>query len=1613
MLIHIDLIFVLQTLFMMLPFTTKNTKRFLQLFACLVLLLGFTPKIQAQPWLPKEEKGGQANFYEMQKAFNDFWAGKTPDKGKGYKAFKRWEWYWQTRINPDGSFPPAGIRQSEWDNYNSSKKGNGEGIEKAGNWTSLGPNSSNGGYAGIGRINCIAFDPSSSNIIWAGAAGGGLWKSTNNGSSWTTATDNLPVLGVSGIVIDPSNTNIMYIATGDGDASDTYSVGVLKSTNGGATWSTTGLNWSVTNSRVIRRLVQHNANGSILLAASSFGLWRTADAGVSWTQVLTGSFYDIESSPGDPNTLYASTGQRIYRSTNAGASWTETSFISGAGRIALAVTPANTSFVGALASSSSNSGFLGFYASTNSGQSFTVRSSSPNILGWNTTGSDTGGQGWYDLCLAIDPTNANIIYTGGVNTWKSTNGGTSWTINTMWYNVSGIATAHADKHDLIFQNNTTLWQANDGGVYRTTNGGSSWTDLTNGMVISQMYRLGVAQTNDAVITGLQDNGTKFRNAGGTWSDHIGGDGMECAIDPTNAAVMYGTVYYGEIYRTLNTGGNWANISDNIPGQPSGAWVTPYVLIPGNNQGIVAGYRDIYRSLNRGDSWTKISNGLITGTSYLQSVAVAPSNSNVIYTASYSSMFKTTNGGTSWTTVSAPITGSLTYIAVSNTDPNVLWIVMSNYNSGQKVFRSNDGGSTWTNISGTLPNLPVNCIVYQNNSSDGVYIGMDVGVFYRNNSMSDWVSFNTGLPNVVVTELDIQYNTNKIKAATYGRGLWESSLFSGDAPCATPTTSQLSATNITATGARLNTTVTSVNEYAWRYRSVGASTWITPAGTTSAFIDITGLNSGTNYEFQLQVRCGTTWSAWSVSQTFTTIVLPTGCANAITLTCGTPYSNTTNGQAVAFTTYNCAVWNESGPERVHTITTTVQGTLTATLSGLSADLDVFILSVCEPGTCLASGDASAVLANAAAGTYYIVVDGRNGASGAYTLTVDCPSNCTAPTAAQVFATSITETSVRFTCALQGYSQYGWRYRVVGSNTWIASVTSFSFQAISGLASGTQYEFQCQVNCGSAGWSAWSPVQTFTTTGASGICNAPLTSQLSATSISSSGAQLNCSLSGVSEYGWRYRVVGAATWTTPASTTAAQTVLSGLAAATNYEFQVQVRCGTIWSAWSGSQTFTTLAAASCDAPTLAQLSASNISTNSAQLNCSLSGVAEYGWRYRVVGAATWTSPATTTVGQAALAGLSAATNYEFQVQVRCNTLWSAWSVSQTFSTTAAATCDAPTLAQLSASNITTNGAQLNCSVAGVAEYAWRYRIVGAATWTSPANTLVGQTSISGLTAAANYEFQAQVRCNALWSAWSVSQTFSTPAAGAPPANDDPCSAITLTAVTPCTDISATNVAATITANPASSAVCPSTNAYDVWFKADVPANFRLGVITSAGTLTDAVMAFYTGSSCTTLTEWSCEDDNSATEPMPAMSYAGSPGTTIYVRVWGKNGATGTFNICAQNALASLAADNSGPEDYINNEETGRQNSAIPQALTMRLFPQPAQHEVTLEAEITTPGNLSIRFYDLNGTEVKRQNGHVSSPGIWRETINIRDLRSSVYVVALEVQGQVIMERLVVGQ
>ena len=772
---------------------------------------------------------GDLDFYDFQNAFYQEYpkdivkdgyklVNNKNEKIPYWKQFKRWEWQMESRVDKQtGNFPDKSASQVLQEFNQQGSQIQPQSINGGGSWSNTGPSGNYSGYSGTGRLNCVTFHPSDANTFWVGSPSGGVWKTTNGGTNWFALTDDNDVLGVSTIALHPNYTTnqTLFIGTGDrdggsiwtlggGQSNDNNGIGILKSTDDGNTWAATGLSFTTDQKVIINEILIDPNNASIMVAATSEGIYKSSDAGVNWVLNTIDNFnyIDLDFKPGDFSTIYASTKEywndsKIYKSTDSGDNWSEVLSVTG-GRIQLAVSANNPSIVYALAANNSR-GLKGIYKSINSGNLFSIvyagsdddsliNNINHGLLNYFCDGSGSNeGQGEYDLCLAADPNNANIIFLGGVNTWKSSDGGISWNNSNMWnsgsyHNSCGSPEVHADKHYLKFQNGTsTLFECNDGGIHKTTNSGTTWTDLTGDMSISQLYRIGASSiTKNEVIAGLQDNGTKLFSSN-NWSDVKGGDGMECLIDFTDDNVQYGTYVNGQLDITTDHWVNKTSISDNIPGGENGAWVSPYVIDPVNNQTIYMGYEEVWKTVDRGNNWTEISNLNISGK--IRSIAISESNNQFLYIANQDTIWKTTNGGNSWTDITGNLptgTNNITYIAIKNNDPNTVWVTFGNYNS-DKVYQTIDGGVSWTDISTGLPPIPTMTIVQNkdNTTENELYVGTDIGV-YQKIGANNWTPFCSGLPNVVVAELEIYYDpinsdSNKLWAGTFGRGLWSSNL----------------------------------------------------------------------------------------------------------------------------------------------------------------------------------------------------------------------------------------------------------------------------------------------------------------------------------------------------------------------------------------------------------------------------------------------------------------------------------------------------------------------------------------------------------------------------------------------------------------------------------------------------------------------------------------------------------------------------------------------------------------------------------------------------------------------------------------------------------------------
>jgi photosystem II stability/assembly factor-like uncharacterized protein len=698
-------------------------------------------------------------------------------KEKGDYQFDRWRWYWEQHLDDQGYMVSPLKNVQEWQAYKS-RVANGPKAKTTGSapsWGFVGPIASTANGYGLGRIQKVIFHPTDSNIYWAGTAGGGLWKTVDNGAHWTCLTDGLPVHGAADLGVNPRNPSVLYLCTGDRDGYDNSSIGLLKSTDGGATWDTTGFQFPVRNGARTNSVLINPLDTSTLLIASSTGIYQSRNGGATWKQCAAGSYRELVYRPGDTSIIYSTgiSNAQIFRSADGGLTWAQVSSVTGT-RVSIAVSAAAPNMVKAIFANM-NGGLEGIYHSSDTGKTFTKifnpASCSENYLANNPSpsSSNCSGQGTYDLAIAVSPLDSNRVVIGGINTWYSTNGGLTWLVANQWTSyLPSLIVIHADKHYMGFHplRPTVFFEGNDGGLYRTSNVAAGWTDITNGMGITQFYRLAVANHSLFAIGGAQDNGSKRVTPGLATAELTGGDGMNCEIDPLITGVFYTSYQYGTIVKN-----NTDYISGNIPGNPTGGWITPYVLHPMDGAKIIAGYDKMYYSSDEGGSWAEISPAF--SSQKILRVAFAPSNYKAIYAVSGNVIRRSLDLGVTWMNMTGVPGGSISDIIVDQKDKQHIWVTYSGY--GVNKVAEYDTVRGWTTLNDTLPNVPVNCITIDT-SNRTIYVGTDVAVFYRDTTMKTWGLWSANLPSAEVTDLGINYSTGEIWASTYGRGMWKSTKF---------------------------------------------------------------------------------------------------------------------------------------------------------------------------------------------------------------------------------------------------------------------------------------------------------------------------------------------------------------------------------------------------------------------------------------------------------------------------------------------------------------------------------------------------------------------------------------------------------------------------------------------------------------------------------------------------------------------------------------------------------------------------------------------------------------------------------------------------------------------
>lgn len=650
-----------------------------------------------------------------------------------------------------------------------------------------------------GRITDIEMHASDLETIYACAASGGIYKSTDSGENWSQIFENDYTLSIGDMGIAATDKRILYVGTGEpnvGQGSITYDgYGVFKSINEGETWTHVGLE----NAGGIGRVEVDPENsdrvfvaalGNIFTKNPEKGIYRTTDGGESWENVLFISDscggIDLCINPINPDTVYAAMWERvryvdrrtyggpsssIWRSHDGGDSWIKlTNGLpdSDIGRIGLGISESNPEIIYAVYANA-NGTWKDIYKTVDGGNN------------WVATNSSLGGTTyfWWFSKIQVDPTNPDIVWSEGFYMHKSTDGGQSWTY------VSGL---HVDQHGLYAhpQNPNFVVIGNDGGVY-ISHDGTSTNNFIRTLPITQFYTCEINYLHpEQIMGGTQDNGTDRTKTGrlDDWERIYGGDGFIVRVDPTDDRYVYAASQRGGFGRSINGGESFSGGKNGISNSARFNWKTPYILDPNDPKIMYIGSHRIYKSTNRAASWTRISNDLTNGAQAwnygtITTLAASKVNGNILYAGTDDGNVWVNpegSGNNNWTKISENL--PVRWVTCVATDPfeeNTAYVTFSGiryHDYVPHVFKTTDLGQTWIDISSNLPDFPVNNIIIDPDNQGTYYIATDGGVYVSYDAGDRWALMGTNLPNSPVLDLCLHSPTRTLLAATYGRSMWK-------------------------------------------------------------------------------------------------------------------------------------------------------------------------------------------------------------------------------------------------------------------------------------------------------------------------------------------------------------------------------------------------------------------------------------------------------------------------------------------------------------------------------------------------------------------------------------------------------------------------------------------------------------------------------------------------------------------------------------------------------------------------------------------------------------------------------------------------------------------------
>lgn len=678
--------------------------------------------------------------------------------------------------------------------------------ERSPTWEALGPKNIGG------RTLCLAINPLDSNVLWLGSASGGIWKSTTAGrgaEAWHRVETGFTVLGVSSIALDPSNPNIVYAGTGEVYNAEnsapnvairvtrgTYGIGILKSSDGGATWSKS-LDWGYGQLRGVQDIKINPERPATVLAATTEGLLRSWDAGSTWHIIHNKRMaVDIEIDPVDTNRIYVTHGSLddqdvsgVYRSTNGGVNFSKltnglpTSF-TGKTLLTLCVTQPNVMYA------SVGNAFVqnGLYKTTNGGNSWALVSSE-DVCKY---------QGWYSHDVAVHPANPNALIWVGIDAWKSTNGGSTVAQKSYWYNWAfGYVPAggsegppdyvHADIHRAYYVpgDANKVYVVSDGGLFVSYDGGETWAGRNGGYQTQQFYaNLGNSNTDPSLcIGGMQDNSTAIYFGDPSWTRVLGGDGECAAIHPEEDDIMYGSSQYLNMAKSTNGGGDWYGIGNEI--NENAAFNGPFEIAPSNPDIMYAGAQSLWRSDDGGESWSNMT-GYLSNGDVILTIAVSPENPDLVYCStaptvtSQARVFRVDVANQDVTEMTGLPNRFCMDIAFrpGSGDEYPVFAVFAGFNT-QHVWVKWNENSPWSATDNGLPDVPTNSILIDP-SFGFMYVANDLGVWISKSAGQTWELYSADAPQAMLSMHLSIAPSHKLRVATYGLGVWQTDLESIDA-----------------------------------------------------------------------------------------------------------------------------------------------------------------------------------------------------------------------------------------------------------------------------------------------------------------------------------------------------------------------------------------------------------------------------------------------------------------------------------------------------------------------------------------------------------------------------------------------------------------------------------------------------------------------------------------------------------------------------------------------------------------------------------------------------------------------------------------------------------------